>query len=77
MLKILRIIFSVIAGIFAVYALMTKNFEVYPYMFLFLSLMMLVMGLEELQKGRKGYGWLSIMTFLFVFSGTFYIFTLS
>ncbi|WP_348981277.1 YczI family protein [Bacillus sp. DNRA2] len=30
-----------------------------------LGIMMLVTGIDELQKGRKEYGWLSIIVFLF------------
>ena len=35
-------------------------------MMFFLSLFMLVMGLEEFRKGRKVMGWISIVAFLFI-----------
>lgn len=52
MLRILRYVFAAIGLLFAVYGLVTKNFEFQPYMMLFLGLMILVMGLEEFQKNR-------------------------
>ncbi|WP_331000870.1 YczI family protein [Radiobacillus kanasensis] len=63
---ILRVIFAVIAAFIAGYGLITKNFEFQSYMMFFLSLMMLVMGLEEFRKERKVMGWISIVAFLFV-----------
>ena len=66
MLLILRVIFAVIVAIIGGYGLITKNFEFQSYMLFFLCLMMLVMGLEEFQKGRKVYAWISIFAFLFI-----------
>ena len=66
MLLILRVIFAVIVAIIGGYGLITKNFEFQSYMLFFLSLMMLVMGLEEFQKGRKVYVWISLVAFLFL-----------
>ncbi|WP_306822133.1 YczI family protein [Mesobacillus foraminis] len=63
---ILRVIFSVIVAFIAGYGLITKNFEFQSYMMFFLSLMMLVMGLEEFRKERKVMGWISIVAFVFV-----------
>lgn len=65
MLKVLRIILAVIVVSISGYELLTKNFEVQPYMMFLLGIMMLVTGIDELQKGRKEYGWLSIIVFLF------------
>jgi hypothetical protein len=35
-------------------------------MMLFLGLMMLVIGLRDFQKGKKAYGWLSIVACIFI-----------
>jgi len=43
-------------------------------MLFFLSLMMLVMGLEEFKKGRRGYGWMGIVVFLFGFFASLQVF---
>jgi Protein of unknown function (DUF3953) len=63
---ILRVIFAVIIASIAGYGLITGDFEFQSYMLFFLSLMMLVMGLEEFQKERKVTGWISIIAFVFV-----------
>ncbi|MDQ0232588.1 YczI family protein [Metabacillus malikii] len=63
---ILRVIFAVIVVFIAGYGLITKNFDFQSYMMFFLSLMMLVMGLEEFRKERKVMGWISIVTFVFL-----------
>jgi Protein of unknown function (DUF3953) len=66
MLKISRVILAAIVIIMAGYGLLTENQWLQPYMLFFLGLMMLVLGLEEFQKGRKVYGYLSIFVFLFL-----------
>jgi hypothetical protein len=67
LLKNLHIILSITVISLAGYGLITRDFKFQPYMMLLLSLTMLVMGIREFQKGNKGYGWLGIVTFLFVF----------
>lgn len=64
LLKMLRIILAVIVVLISGYGLITNNFELQPYMMFFLGIMMLVMGLDELQNGRKEYGWISLVVFL-------------
>lgn len=64
LLKVLRIIFSLIAFILAIYALITKKFILMPYMIFFLGLMCLIMGFSELRKGQK-----TIVPILFLASG--------
>lgn len=54
MLKLLKITLSVIVLSLGGYGLIKQNFEFPTYMMLFLSLTMLVMGIEEFQKGKKG-----------------------
>lgn len=66
MLKILQIILSIIVISLAGYGLITDDFKFQPYMILLLGLTMLVMGLREFQKGQKGFGWLSIVVFIFL-----------
>ena len=66
MLKILQIIFSIIAMAFAGYGLITKDFQFQAYMMLFLGLTMLVLGLQEFKKNKKGTGWLLIGVFAFL-----------
>ncbi len=53
-LKILRLSLSIAAFGLAVYGLVTRNFEFNSIMIFLLGLTMLVMGIEEIQKGRKG-----------------------
>ena len=68
MLKLLRIVFSIIVLTLSGYSLTTKNFELSSYMIFFLGALMLVTGLVELQKDRKGFwGYMSIIASLFAF----------
>ena len=61
-----KIYFEVVCLFACRYGLITEDFKFQPYMMLFLGLTMLVMGLREFQKGQKGYGWLSIIVFIFI-----------
>lgn len=65
MLKILQIIFSIIAVAFAGYGLFTKDFQFQGYMILFLGLTMLVAGLQEFKRNKKITGWMLIGVFVF------------
>jgi hypothetical protein len=65
LLKILRYTLSVVVILFASYGLITKNFELQPFMIFFLGLMMLIMGLDEFRKKRTAFGWLFVVVFLF------------
>lgn len=67
MLKILRIISSVIAFALAGYSLITKNFEFMPYMLLFLGLSVLVTGVLELKAKRKTSAIISFLAVAFAF----------
>ncbi|MEH7014857.1 DUF3953 domain-containing protein [Neobacillus niacini] len=66
MLKILRYFLSVLTMLFAIYGLITSNFQFNHFMIFFLGLTMLVMGLEEFRKERKANGWLFVVVFLFL-----------
>ncbi|WP_102272156.1 YczI family protein [Cytobacillus massiliigabonensis] len=65
LLKVLRYVFTVITFLFASYGVFTEDYKFADIMLLFLGLTMLVMGIEELQKGQKGVGWLLLAVFLF------------
>ena len=68
MLKIFRIILSIITMGLSVFSLITKNFEYIPYLMLSLGATMLVAGLIELQKNSKEFwGYFGIVASLFVF----------
>ncbi|MDQ7862077.1 DUF3953 domain-containing protein [Peribacillus frigoritolerans] len=67
-MKIVRVILAIIVLALSAYQLITENFELMPYSMLFLGTMMLVTGLAELQKDRKGFwGYMSIVVSLFFF----------
>ncbi|MBK5443479.1 MULTISPECIES: DUF3953 domain-containing protein [unclassified Peribacillus] len=68
MLKILRIVFSIIVLTLSGYGLITGNFKLSSYMIFFLGALMLVTGLAELQKDRKRFwGYMSIIVSLYAF----------
>ena len=66
MLTMLRLLFAVITVVLAVFGLITKNFDYQAYALLFLGLMSLVIGIQEIQKKRKMMGWFSILAFVFI-----------
>lgn len=72
-LKISRIILSVITVLLAGYGLLTKNFMLQPLMVFFLGLLILVMGLDEFRKGRKGFGYLCIAIAIFISFESFFL----
>ncbi|MFE4143952.1 DUF3953 domain-containing protein [Peribacillus sp. YIM B13472] len=53
-MKIVKLILAMIVLAVSVYQLITGNFDLMPYSMLFLGALMLVTGLVELQKDRKG-----------------------
>ncbi|NOU98574.1 DUF3953 domain-containing protein [Paenibacillus planticolens] len=67
MLKISKAIIAVIIICISSYLLITKEFELMPYLMLLLAIFMLVTGLVEYQRNRKGFwGYLSIVVSLFI-----------
>ncbi|MET1180795.1 MULTISPECIES: DUF3953 domain-containing protein [Bacillales] len=63
-----RIILAIIVLALSAYQLITENFELMPYSMLFLGALMLVTGLAELQKDRKGFwGYMSMVVSAFLF----------
>jgi hypothetical membrane protein len=66
LLKVLRVIFALIAVGLAVYALITNNYELSSYMLFFLGAMMLVMGISELKVKRKKNAIISLLASTFV-----------
>lgn len=71
MLKMSRIIIGIIVVMISCYGLFTQNFKMQPYMVLFLSLLMLIIGLEEFQKGKKGYASINIGIFVLLLVASF------
>ena len=68
MLLTLRIILAIIVVVLSVYSLITENYDFSFYTILFLGFMILVMGIDELQKDRKNFwGYISIIISLFIF----------
>lgn len=67
LLKILRLIFSILTVVFAGYSLITGNHEVMPYMMLFMGAMFLVMGIDEILESRKTLGIISLIVAVFIF----------
>jgi len=65
LLKILQILFSIIAVALAGYGLITGDFQFQAYMILFLGLTMLVLGLKEFKRNKKLLGWMLIGVFVF------------
>lgn len=67
-MKIIRIILGIIVIALSSYSLISRNFELMPFMMLFLGAFMLVSGLSELQKDRKRFeGYMCIIVSLFIF----------
>ncbi|KOO41872.1 YczI family protein [Priestia koreensis] len=66
MLKIFQIVLSIMVVSLATYGLITEDFRFQSYMFLSLSLVMLVIGVREFKKGKKSIGWLNIVAFVFI-----------
>lgn len=66
MLTVLRIVLAIIVITIAVYGLVTGNHELFPYMFFFLGLMMVVMGISEIKVKRQGNAVLCILASIFV-----------
>lgn len=77
MFKLLKIIFGVITLSLASYGLITKNFEFQPVMTFFMGLFILIIGIEEFKKGRRGFGILSIAVCLFAIFVSFQGFLLN
>jgi len=72
-LKITRIILSAITLLLAGYGLFTQNFVLQPLMIFFMGLLILVMGLDEFKKGRKGFGYLCIAVAIFISLESFFL----
>jgi hypothetical protein len=66
-LKIVKIILAIIVVALYAYQLITGSVELMPYSMLFLAVIMLITGLEELQKDRKGGSLRYVVVSLFLF----------
>ena len=65
MFKIFLYILSPAILIIVAYELITNNFNPQPILMLLLSLLMLVMGIEQFRTDKRPLGWLFIAVFLF------------
>jgi len=74
LIKTLQKTFAIITGVMAVYALIFQNFEVIPYMMLAQGVMLLAIGLNEINEERKRSGVVVIIASLFVFFVGIYTF---
>ncbi|MFC4024672.1 hypothetical protein ACFOUV_12785 [Oceanobacillus longus] len=72
-LKIIRIILSVITLLLAGYGLLSDNFVLQSLMIFFLGLLILVMGIDEFNKGKKGFGYLCIAIAIFISIQSFFL----
>jgi hypothetical protein len=66
-LKIVKIILAIIVVSLYAYQLITGSVELMPYSMLFLAVIMLITGLEEPQKDRKGGFLRYVVVSLFLF----------
>jgi hypothetical protein len=67
MLKTCKFILAIVIVSLSIYGLVTSNFKLLPYSTLLLGFLMLVLGLEERQKGKQGLWYVSILISLFSF----------
>jgi hypothetical protein len=67
MLNICKFILVIIIISTSCYSLITSHFWFIPYLMLLIGLLMLVLGLEGRQKGKKGFWYMSIIVSLFSF----------
>jgi len=67
LLHLIRIISAIITGVFAIYGLAAEGTDVTPYMMFFMGVMVLTIGISEIQKERRRMGFISIIVSIFVF----------
>jgi hypothetical protein len=61
----MKFITGIITLLLAVYGLFTRDFQFQPLTSFFMGLYILFIGLDEIKKGRKGFGYLCIAVCLF------------
>lgn len=64
MLRIIKIILALLVITIAIYGSTTKKYELQIYMLFFVSIIVLLNGIEELKLGRKEQGIINIAVFL-------------
>ncbi|MEC0275344.1 DUF3953 domain-containing protein [Peribacillus frigoritolerans] len=62
-----RMILALVVIALSGYSLIAQTLELMPYYMFFLGALILVIGLAELQKDRKVWGYMNIVISLFVF----------
>ncbi|MEH6937255.1 YczI family protein [Bacillus sp. JJ664] len=70
MLKLLRMIFGLIAAVLAIWCLITQKWVLMPYMILILGAMFVVIGISEYQLKRKAAAYSNFIVSLFLFSAS-------
>jgi hypothetical protein len=66
-LKIIRIILSVIVIVLGIYGLITNNFVILPYTLSLLGVITIIFAISELKQKRKIGGIICILVAMFVF----------
>lgn len=66
MLTILQILFAALTLGLAIFGLLTENFDYQYLMTLSMGVMILVMGVRELQKEKKAFAYFMILTAAFM-----------
>ncbi|WP_343839242.1 YczI family protein [Salinibacillus aidingensis] len=74
-LKVVKMILAVLVIILSVYTIFTTNIKALSYGNFFIGILLMVIGIEEFQKKRKGQSFLSIAAGLFALFASFQIFT--
>ncbi len=64
MLRIIKIILALVVITLAIYGSTTKKYELQLFMIFFVSIIVLIYGIEELNLGRKEQGLINIGVFL-------------
>lgn len=60
MSKVIQISLSIILIVISVYSLMTNDDQLLPFIFLLLSVLFLLVGINEIKENRKFLGWMLI-----------------
>ncbi|SNZ15936.1 Protein of unknown function [Terribacillus aidingensis] len=68
MLKVMQIVCAIIVLCFSIYGLTTNNSSIHVYMFFFLGLMFLLLGISEYMNKRKPIAVMLFLTSLFILS---------
>lgn len=76
MLKILRIVFTLISCILAIYSITSHSVTVLSFSLFSLGMMFLLIGFSELQEKRRVSSYASILVSVFIISVSIFVFFL-